>query len=128
MTLAVHPLFGEEVSVVAMYGRHGVWAETSDGKLRLLPVAWTSLHPRREPLEMGGRSVRLSPEALGELSAWVSARLDVKRLDAVDPEDQKPCDDGDGPRARADVAAVVGQAGPPGAPRRARPSRERGQR
>ena len=127
MALAVHPRFGEEVSVVALYGRSGVWAETLDGTLRLFPLTWTSLHPRPGPLEVDGQTVRLSPEALRALSAWVGVRVDVEGLDPTDREDQKRGDDvGDELRARAEVATVVGQAGSPGLRRRARLSRERG--
>ncbi len=67
--------------MVADYGRHAVWAETSDGKLRLLPRVWTTLQPRPEPLAAHGQAVRLAPEALRELAAWVSARTDRARPD-----------------------------------------------
>jgi len=50
--------------VIAAYGRGAVWVEMSDGKLRLLPLAWTSLHPRPDPLAVGEKytvSVRPLP-------------------------------------------------------------------
>jgi hypothetical protein len=75
--LAVHPLVGEKMSVVSPYGRHAVWVETSDGNLRLLPLAWTTLEPRGEPLALQGRALRLDPLALRELAAWVAARTPV---------------------------------------------------
>lgn len=70
----VHPRFGEEVAVVSVYGRSCVRVETVDEQLLLLPVAWTTLRPRAEPLAMEGRAVLLAPEALRELAAWVAAR------------------------------------------------------
>ena len=110
--------------MLGAYGRSAVWAETSDGKLRLLPLAWTSLYPRPEPLTLDGRAVRLEPEALRALSAWVSARLECKKLDSTDREDQKPRDGvGDRAGARAAVAAVVGQARSPDSQRRGHPKR-----
>ena len=119
MTLAVHPRFGEEISVLAAYGRGAVQVETPDGRLRLLPLAWTDLHPRPDPLTVEGRSVRLAPEALLALSAWVRARVDGKVLDPTDLEDQKSVDGVDkGTRAGTAVVAVVGQARSPGFTRR----------
>jgi len=107
--------------VIAAYGRSAVWVEMSDGKLRLLPLAWTSLHPRPDPLAVGENAVRLAPGALRVLSAWVSARIDDQKLDTADPQDQKPRH-GTADQARAGAtaaAAVVGEAGSPGARRRA---------
>jgi hypothetical protein len=74
VALAVHPRFGEEVAVVSVYGRNGVRVETFDEQLMLLPLAWTTLRPRAEPLAVKGRAVLLAPEALRELAAWVAAR------------------------------------------------------
>jgi hypothetical protein len=74
VTLAVHPRFGEEVAVVSLYGRNAVRAETVDEQLIFLPVAWTTLRPRAEPLAVKGRTVLLAPESLRELAAWVADR------------------------------------------------------
>ena len=145
------------------YGRDAVWVETSDGKLRLLPLAWTTLRPRPEPLAVEGRAVRLAPEALRELTAWVAARAPEpeasdggriaaggttneggqevghfdKHMQTRDP-DGAPSDPAGGParggggdvRAgardpsrRDPPAAMVGQAGSPGAGRRERQDR-----
>jgi hypothetical protein len=72
--LPVHPLYGERVEVIARYGRHALRVEQPDG-LRLLPVAWTDLVPRPAALAVRGRPIRLAPEALRELGAWVAARV-----------------------------------------------------
>jgi hypothetical protein len=126
--LPVHPLYGQPVEVVDRYGRHALRVEQSDGQLRLLPIAWTDLVPRPAALTVKGRPVRLAPEAMRELGAWVAARLSSRRspekLDAVDADARKlkrdaaPTDgaaeshhDGEGP-------PLVGQAGPPRAGRR----------
>jgi len=75
VTLRVHPRYGEELEVVSSWGRRAVAAEAEDGRRLLLPVEWTSLHPRAEPLEWEGRPVRLAPAALRSLAAWVGGRL-----------------------------------------------------
>ena len=74
VTLRAHPRFGETVTVLAAYGRDGLWVEGQDGVGLHLPVSWTSLRPRPAPLEWRGQAVRLSPEALCALGAWVAAR------------------------------------------------------
>jgi len=70
----VHPWFGETVHVIRPHGRTAVFVERDDGDKRLIPVAWTDLRPRPEPLQVRGRSVRLAPAAARELSAWVAER------------------------------------------------------
>jgi hypothetical protein len=77
--LPVHPLYGERVEILARYGRHAVRVEQPDGQLRVLPVAWTDLVPQPAALAVQGRPVRLSPEALRELGAWVAARSESGR-------------------------------------------------
>jgi hypothetical protein len=67
-------MVGQELAVRSSYGPDIVQAETGEGELRLLPLAWTSLRPRRAPLDHLGQAVRLDPEALLELAAWVEAR------------------------------------------------------
>jgi hypothetical protein len=74
VTLTVHPRFGEELDVLRPYGRQAVWVETSEQRVITLPLAWTTLCPRPEPLVARGRTVRLAPEALRELAGWVAAR------------------------------------------------------
>jgi len=119
VTLAVHPLRGEELTVTAAYGRGAVRAETADGTIRLLPLAWTSLQPRPDPLALDGHVVRLAPEALRALASWVHARVDGEKLDLSDREDHKPVD-GVSKLAPASpaAAAVVGKARAPEARRR----------
>jgi hypothetical protein len=140
VTLLVHPRYGEEIVVLSTYGRGAVWAETSDGGLRLLPIAWTSLHPRGEPLAFGAQPVRLAPEALLELAGWVVARLLDARGDGQEVghfgkcgEDRVPDGStsdrtaggaarGDGERSSAggeSASAVVGEVGAPSARGRA---------
>ncbi len=126
--MPVHPLYGQRVEVIARYSRHALRVEQPDGQLRLLPVAWTDLVPRPAALAVKGRPVRLAPDALRELGAWVAARISRRRspekVDAVDGDGHKlkpdaaPTDgaavhhhDGEGP-------TLVEQAGPPRAGRR----------
>jgi hypothetical protein len=78
VTLAVHPRFGERIAVIGAHGKDGICAETRDGE-RLLPIAWTSLRPRAEPLVRGGRRVRLSPEGLRDLARWTASRMQAAR-------------------------------------------------
>ena len=73
--MPVHPLYGQQVEVIERYGRHALRVEQPDGQLRLLPVAWTDLVPRPAALAVQGRPVRLAPEALRALGAWVAARI-----------------------------------------------------
>ncbi len=74
ITLAVHPWFGQSVHVLRGYGRDAVWVERDDGELRIVPIAWTSLHPRAPWRRRDGREVRLAPAAAISLARWVSAR------------------------------------------------------
>jgi hypothetical protein len=117
VTLAVHPLCGEEIVVLAEHGEQCVRAETADGKQRLLAVDWTSLRPRPEPLVLGGRAVRLAPTALRALSGWVAARTPApsrggQKVASPIAERDNGSDGGEGTSAPAAgaVAAVVGQA------------------
>jgi hypothetical protein len=126
--LPVHPLYGERVEVVARYGRHALRVEQPDGQLRLLPIAWTDLVPRPAPLTVKGRPVRLAPDAMRDLDAWVAARMSSRgapeKLDAVDGDARKLKRDA-APTAGAAVhhhdgegPPLVEQAGPPRAGRR----------
>jgi len=67
--------------VITMHGRNAVWAETCDGRARLLPIAWTTLRPRPEPLALRGRAVHWAPEALRELALWTAARSGLAEPD-----------------------------------------------
>jgi hypothetical protein len=126
--LPVHPLYGKRVEVVARYGRHALRVEQPDGQLRLLPIAWTDLVPRPAALTVKGRPVRLAPDAMRDLGAWVAARMSShgapKKLDAVDGDARKLKRDA-APTAGAAVhhhdgegPTLVEQAGPPRAGRR----------
>jgi hypothetical protein len=123
VTLAVHPRFGEEVAV-SPHGRHSVWAETPDGRHSLLPLRWTTLHPRAEPLSKDGRAVRLAPESLRELSAWVVARTfaarscDGKKLASESGKREKVGDGEDSAGGIGSTTTVVGQARSSGVDRR----------
>ena len=119
--------------MVSTFGRDAVRVETVDGKLILVPLAWTSMRPRPSPLELKGQSVRLAADALRELAAWVAARTTTlqphkgKKFAAkIGKRDKKNngehCSSGSG-----SVAAVVEQAGSPDADCRDK-QRERGKR
>jgi hypothetical protein len=126
--LPVHPLCGERVEVVARYGRHTLRVEQPDGQLRLLPVAWTDRVPRPAVLAVQGRLVRLAPDAVRELGAWVAARISrcgsPEKLDVVgrDARELKlDASPGDGAAVHhhdGEPPPLVGQAGPPRAGRR----------
>ena len=149
MALAVHPRFGEEIAVVWRQGRHTVLVEMSDGRVRKLPVAWTTLHVRAEALSFKGQPVRLAPERLRELVAWVAARrpAETETCHAEQRVENPDLDGrvGDGAVGRAaqggDVGvadserfvpaggvagAVVGEAGSPEGDQRAGAERARG--
>jgi hypothetical protein len=134
--LPIHPLYGARLEVVARYGRHALRVEQPDGRLRLLPVAWTDLVPRPAALVVEGRPVRLAPEALRQLGAWVAARITPGRpsenLDSADADARKlnldaaPRDGAAGPHHAGEDPPLVEQAGPSRAGRRgARPRRGR---
>jgi len=142
--------------VVSVYGRNGVRVETFDEQLMFLPLAWTTLRPRAEPLAVKGRAVLLGAEALRELAAWVAARAlaeqardgrqgqEVGRFDkdmenrepdgglSDEPADQQERSGGVGARhgerssAGGDSAAAV--VGQAGSPSAHREPRERGTR
>lgn len=135
--LPVHPLYGEQVEVIERYGRHGLRVEQPDGQLRLLPVAWTDRAPRPAALVVQGQPVRLAPEALHELAAWVAARIrrseSPERLDVGDGDarqlkhDAAPPDGAAVPHDDGGAPPLVEQAGPPRAGRRG-VRQKRGQR
>jgi hypothetical protein len=126
--LPVHPHYGERVAVVTRYGRHALRVEQPDGRLRLLPVAWTDLVPRPAALKLKGRPVRLAPEALRELGAWVAARISrggsSEKLDSADSDARKlkvdaaPTDGAAVHHHDGEGSPLVEQAGPPRAGRR----------
>ncbi len=126
--LPVHPLYGERVEVLARYGRHAPRVEQPDGQLRLLPVAWTDLVPRPAALAAKGRLVRLAPDAVRELGAWVAARISRRgspeKLDSVGGDAQElkldaaPTDAAAVHHHDGETPTLVEQAGPPRAGRR----------
>jgi hypothetical protein len=120
-------LCGEQVEVVARHGRHALRVEQTDGQVRLLPVAWTDLVPRRAALIVNGRPVRLAPTALRELSAWVAVRIrhgPLEKLDSPRPDarelklDAAATDGAAGRDHNGEPLTLVEQAGPPRADRR----------
>ena len=134
--LPVHPLYLKRVEVVGRYGRHALRVEQPDGQLRLLPVAWTDLVPRPAALAVRGRRVRLAPDALRELGAWVAARIrrrgSPEKLDSVAGDareltlDAAPTDGAAVPHHDGETLTLVEQAGPPRVGRRGvRPKRGR---
>ena len=126
--LPVHPLYRKQVEVVGRYGRHALRVEPPDGQVRLLPVAWTDLVPRRAALALRGRRVRLAPDALRELGAWVAARITSRgspeKLDSNAGDareltlDAAPTDGAAVPHHDGETFTLVEQAGPSRAGRR----------
>jgi hypothetical protein len=102
--LPVHPLCGARFEVVARYGR-ALRVEQPDGRLRLLPVAWTDLIPRPAAHVVKGRPVRLAPEVLRELRAGVAAR--TRRGESPEKLDAGPAD---APTLKCDAALRAEQA------------------
>jgi hypothetical protein len=134
--LPVHPLCGARLEVVARYGRHALRVEQPDGRLRLLPVAWTDRVSRPPALAVKSRPVRLAPAALREFSAWVAARINrhgsPEKLDSVAGDarelklDAAPSDGAAMRHHDGETLTLVEQAGPPRAGRRGgRPKRGR---
>ena len=126
--LPVHPLYLKRVEVVGRYGHHALRVEQPDGQQRLLPVAWTDLVPRPAALALRGRRVRLAPDALRELGAWVATRISGRgspeKLDSIASDareltmDAAPTDGAAMPHHDGETLALVEQAGPPRAGRR----------
>jgi len=107
--------------VVSNYGRHAVRAETVDGKLIQVPLAWTSMCPRPDPLRFRGQPVRLAADALREMVAWVAARKPMlqptenkKFAPAVRRRDKENYGEHHS-SGSGSVASVVGQTGSPDA-------------
>jgi hypothetical protein len=78
LTLAVHPWFGEEVTVRRVYGTDAVMIERESGEVRIIPTRWTDLQPRLEAAMVEGRAVYLVPEAARALCRWIAARRDKR--------------------------------------------------
>jgi hypothetical protein len=134
ITLGVHPWCGREVVVLGAFGDR-VRAELPDGRACYLPLAWTDWRPRPEPLASHGRPVRLAPEALLALAAWIRGRVAARKLDSAEREkldsaergDQKRDHGvGDQARVRAASAAVVGKVGASSAGRARQRNQPRG--
>lgn len=80
ITLAGHPQCGEKVSIIGPFGLDMVQVELPDGRVRLVPVRWTSLHPT-EVSELGGKQVRFQIESLRVLANWIAARVHTRGTD-----------------------------------------------
>jgi hypothetical protein len=74
ITLPIHPRVGEEVVVRRSHGVGIVLIETQDGGHLMVPLEWTDLKPAALLVAVSGRTVRLAPEALRELAAWIRDR------------------------------------------------------
>lgn len=70
----MHPRNGEEITVLKSHGPDALWVEMADGMRRIVPVGWTDWRPQPAALQLGGDPVRLAPEAMKALSAWVAGR------------------------------------------------------
>jgi hypothetical protein len=119
ITLGIHPWYDRDVAVLASFGDR-VRVELPDGRPCYLPLVWTDWRPRGEPLARHGQPVRLAPEALVSLAAWIRGRADARKLDPTERQKLDPADQedqkrkhgvGDQARGRAAPAAVVGKAG-----------------
>ena len=80
ITLAIHPLAGKKLQVVAVVREQGrpryVHVELPDRRTLRVPIEWTDrAEPRAVPL-CDGREVRLCARGLLELSRAVAAALD----------------------------------------------------
>jgi hypothetical protein len=79
ITLAIHPRFGEEVTVQWTYGARAVRVETDQNRRFIMPTVWTDLKPRPSWGEHAGIVVHLDPWALHELAGWIEVR--TKKVD-----------------------------------------------
>lgn len=98
ITLGVHPQCGQKINVIAQFGRELVQAELPDGRLRLLPVRWTSLSPSTVTMH-GGELVRFELIGLKLLAIWVASRVvsgasDRRKLDHFSKSGQTVAPDG----------------------------------
>ena len=114
ITLPVHPQCGEKVNVLGSFGSDMVQVELTDGRLRLMPVSWTSLHPPRTAEACGKRPL-FELEALRTLANWVSARAkpgapDCRKLDHFDKSQENVVPDG----ARREAPVGTTTVGGPG--------------
>ena len=81
----MHPKFGEKIYVGAHYGPDAVWAETLDGRLTIIPVAWTDLQPRRPAISIGSKVVRLDSQTTKSLAEFVHSRIaEIKERKKID--------------------------------------------
>jgi len=114
----VHPLCGEEIAVGRDYGPDAVWAELPDGRLTILPRAWTSLDLRPAELAVEGyAALRLGLQVALDLARWVAVRAGPGAFGRkVDLEIDIADTAAGGSERRADsvcdrgASAVVGQA------------------
>lgn len=133
VTLAVHPLHGQELTVRGAFGRYALWVETPNGQLRIMPLGWTNLGAPRLV-----QKHRLRAEDLLSLAAWVQDRkVDHfdKWVEGSDPDGRSRRSGRGAPAAKLPVAgdgdrhrgatAVVEQAGSSGPHVRTRRSAER---
>lgn len=84
ITLKVHPLFGQTVRIRSRHGPAALWVETAGGRVAIVPRSWTDRGDNAIPLEVDGRAVRLAPEALRALAAWVDDRRGVAGASSPD--------------------------------------------
>ena len=105
------------------HGSNALWVEFPTGELRIIPIQWTDLQPRGDPPRIHGRAVLLDPEALLEVSAWVTSRR-LEPGEATSPLEATICggDKEQHDNAQAEpagrAAPVVGQARSSGRDRR----------
>jgi hypothetical protein len=98
--------------VLGARGHDCVWAELPDGRTCHLALAWTDRCPRAAPLRTGVGPVRLAPDGLNALAAWVAARTRereklARRADYAENRVNHGVGDIEAP-GRAPADAVVG--------------------
>jgi hypothetical protein len=72
--MGAHPQLGEKIRVIATFGPDMIQAELADGRVRFLPLGWTSLSPPTVS-EIDGKPIRFALESLQLLASWVGSRL-----------------------------------------------------
>ena len=110
MTLGVHPSVGQEVTVLSKRDPDTLRVELPSGVIVELPIRWTSQYVRAAPLEYRGAAVRLSYDALQELSVWVETRAVEKVAPQAVVTDKRSDDRALVVRRAATPASMVGKA------------------
>ncbi|WP_368773761.1 DUF5372 family protein [Corallococcus aberystwythensis] len=104
ITHPLHPLAGRSLPLIERLrylGRSCVVVRFPDGRLAKVPEEWTDLKPWPPPLKYRGKSPKLHPESLRELSAL---------LDDLGHRSQVHDEEGSAPNQKRPRAAAAGRA------------------